>query len=57
MGELIHPILIALVAGVLGTVVMDIMNHFLTRLGLIQKIEINMIGRMTAGWLRGRFFL
>ena len=55
MGEIIYLILVFFTAGVLGTVVMDIMNLLFTRLGFIQKIEINIIGRMAAGWLRGRF--
>ena len=44
-----------IVAGVLGTVVMDALNHLFARLGIILKIEVGIIGRMAAGWLRGRF--
>lgn len=47
---------IAVAAGVLGTVVMDFLNHLFARTGMISKIEVGMIGRMTAGWLRGQFF-
>lgn len=42
-------------AGVLGTVVMDLFNHLLARTGLLLKIDLAMIGRMSAGWARGRF--
>ena len=42
-------------AGVLGTIVMDVLNHLFSRTGVIVKIENRMIGRMSAGWVRGRF--
>ena len=42
-------------AGVVGTLVMDALNHLLSRTELILKIDVRMIGRMTAGWIRGRF--
>ena len=42
-------------AGVLGTVVMDALNHLFARTGMLSKIEVGMIGRMSAGWARGRF--
>ena len=42
-------------AGVLGTLVMDSLNHLFARLGLISKIDVRIIGRMAAGWTRGRF--
>jgi hypothetical protein len=41
-------------AGVLGTLVMDGLNHLLARTGILLRIEIAMIGRMSAGWARGR---
>jgi len=44
-----------IVAGVLGTIVMDLLNAVFARAGLIQKIDIRMIGRMSSGWARGRF--
>lgn len=50
-----YQIIIILTAGITGTIVMDLLNYVFSRMGLIQKVEINMIGRMTAGWLRGRF--
>jgi uncharacterized membrane protein YeaQ/YmgE (transglycosylase-associated protein family) len=42
-------------AGVLGTIAMDALNHLFARTGLILKIDVGMIGRMSAGWARGRF--
>jgi hypothetical protein len=42
-------------AGVLGTVLMDLFNHLLARTGMLLKIDVVMIGRMSAGWARGRF--
>ena len=44
-----------IVVGVLGTVVMDVLNHLVARTGLLAKIEVRLIGRMAAGWTRGRF--
>jgi len=43
------------VAGVLGTLVMDSLNNFFARTGMISKIDVGMIGRMAAGWAHGRF--
>ncbi len=43
------------VAGVLGTLMMDSLNFVFARSGLIVKIEVAGIGRMAAGWMRGRF--
>jgi hypothetical protein len=34
---------------------MDSLNHLFARAGLITKIDVGMIGRMAAGWMRGRF--
>lgn len=45
----------AVAAGVLGTLVMDILNHLAARTGYILKIDVRMIGRMSVGWMRGRF--
>ena len=41
-------------AGVLGTLVMDSLNHLFSRTGMLLKIDVRMIGRMSAGWARGR---
>jgi uncharacterized membrane protein YeaQ/YmgE (transglycosylase-associated protein family) len=49
-------IVTSIVAGVLGTVVMDFLNHLFARTGMISKIDVGMIGRMAVGWTRGRFF-
>jgi hypothetical protein len=43
-----------LAAGVMGTVVMDLGNLLFARAGIISKIDVGMIGRMAAGWTRGR---
>jgi hypothetical protein len=43
------------VAGVLGTLVMDSLNLLFSRTGMLSKIEVGMIGRMAVGWARGRF--
>ena len=43
------------VAGVLGTLMMDSLNHLFARTGMILKIDVGMIGRMAVGWTRGRF--
>ena len=48
-------ILTGVAAGVLGTLVMDSLNHLFSRTGVLLKIDIGMIGRMAAGWGRGRF--
>lgn len=50
------PIISGVIAGILGTFVMDLLNHFLSKSGLISKIDIGMIGRMAVGWTHGRFF-
>lgn len=44
-----------IVAGVLGTLVMDGLDLLFARIGLISKIEVAVIGRMAAGWMRGRY--
>lgn len=49
-------IVTSIAAGVLGTVVMDFLNHLFARTGMISKIDVRMIGRMAFGWTRGRFF-
>jgi len=43
------------VAGVLGTLAMDLSNLLFARTGMLSKIEVGIIGRMAAGWARGRF--
>jgi hypothetical protein len=43
------------IAGVLGTLVMHVLNHLLARTGKLLKIDVGMIGRMAVGWVHGRF--
>ena len=43
------------VAGVLGTLVMDSLNHLFARTGMLLRIDMRMIGRMSVGWAHGRF--
>ena len=43
------------VAGVLGTLVMDSVNHLFARTGMLLRIDMRMIGRMSVGWAHGRF--
>ena len=52
---MVYLIGIGIVAGVLGTSVMDFLNHLFSRTGVLSKIDVRMIGRMSAGWARGRF--
>jgi hypothetical protein len=42
-------------AGVLGTLAMDLLNHLGARMRILARIDVGMIGRMSAGWARGRF--
>jgi hypothetical protein len=44
------------VAGVLGTIVMDSLNLLFARAGMISRIDVGGIGRMAGGWARGRFW-
>jgi hypothetical protein len=55
MGEVMDLVVTGVVAGVLGTVAMDSLNHLFARTGMLLKIDMRMIGRMSAGWARGRF--
>lgn len=48
-------LVVALVAGVTGTVAMDSLNLLFARTGMLSRIDVAMIGRMAAGWTRGRF--
>jgi len=48
-------IIIGFIAGIVGTITMDVLNGLFSRVGLVAKIEAHMIGRMVAGWTRGRF--
>jgi hypothetical protein len=48
-------VITGVVAGVLGTLVMDFLNLLCARTGMISKIEVGTIGRMAVGWAHGRF--
>lgn len=48
-------IVTGLIAGVLGTLVMDSLNFLFVRIGVISKIDMRIIGRMAVGWSKGRF--
>jgi hypothetical protein len=43
------------VAGLLGTLAMDVSNSLGARTGMLLKIDVRMIGRMSVGWTHGRF--
>ena len=43
------------VAGVLGTLAMDLLNNLIARTGVFLKIDVAMIGRMAVGWTHGRY--
>ena len=55
MNTMMDLILKSIAAGVIGTLVMDLFNLTLARAAVITQIDIKMIGRMAAGWLRGHF--
>jgi len=48
-------VVMGVVAGVLGTLAMDLLNLLFARTGMLLKIDVGMIGRMAVGWARGRF--
>ena len=54
-GFFMEFLLTGIVAGVIGTIAMDLLNSFAARTGMFFKIDVVMIGRMAAGWTRGRF--
>lgn len=43
------------IAGVSGTLAMDLLNHLVARTGILLKTDVRMLGRMAVGWTRGRF--
>jgi len=53
--DLFASVGIGIVAGVVGTLVMDALNSIVARAGWISRIDVATIGRMAAGWARGRF--
>ena len=48
-------IVTGVVAGVLGTLMMDSLNHLFARMGMLSKIDMGMLGRMAVGWTHGCF--
>lgn len=55
IGGVMDLIVTGVLVGVLGTIAMDLLNHLFARFGVIIKIDVGTIGRMSAGWARGRF--
>lgn len=49
------PIITGVLAGITGTFVMDSLNALFARTGMISRIDIGMLGRMSAGWAHRRF--
>jgi len=47
--------IVGIVAGVVGTLVMDLGNLIGARMGWLVPIDVPTIGRMAAGWINGRF--
>jgi hypothetical protein len=54
-GGAVDVILTGVIAGLVGTLVMDSLNFLFARTRLISRIDVATIGRMAAGWARGRF--
>jgi uncharacterized membrane protein YeaQ/YmgE (transglycosylase-associated protein family) len=48
-------VVVGVLAGVLGTVVMDLGNLLFSRAGVISRIHVGTLGRWAGGWTRGRF--
>ena len=48
-------VVVGVVAGVLGTLVMDLLNLLFARVGVISQMHMEVLGRMAVGWARGRF--
>ena len=48
-------ITVGFLAGVAATLLMDVVNLVVARVGLLLPINHQMIGRVTGGWMRGRF--
>jgi hypothetical protein len=42
------------IAGVLGTLMMDSLNHLFARYGVISKIDVRIIGRIAVGCANGK---
>ena len=48
-------VVVGVVAGVLGTLVMDLLNLLFARVGVITQMHMEVLGRMAVGWAGGRF--
>lgn len=48
-------VVVGFIAGVLGTLAMDLLNDLVSRTGVILKIDVAMIGRMAASWTHVHF--
>ncbi len=48
-------VLTGILAGMMGTLTMDLLNLICARTGMISKIDVGMISGMAAGWTQGRF--
>ena len=55
VGGAMDPVVTGFIAGVIGTLVMDLLNNLVARTGVFLKIDVAMIGRMAVGWTHGRF--
>ena len=47
-------ILLGFLAGIFGTIIMDLTNSILKRLNVIRSINLRGIGRLAHGWVRGK---
>jgi len=54
-GGVMDLLITGIVAGLLGTLAMDLFNNLVARTGIFLKIDVAMIGRMAVGWGHGRF--
>jgi hypothetical protein len=54
-GGALDVILTGAIAGLVGTLVMDSLNFLVARTRLVSRVDVATIGRMAAGWARGRF--
>lgn len=55
MEDILSAVVTGVFAGVVGTLVMDVLNVLVARTRWISRIDVATIGRMAAGWARGRF--
>ena len=55
VGGVMDLLVTGFVAGVLGTLAMDVLNNLAARTGVFLKIHVAMIGQMAVGWTHGRF--